>query len=216
MDYVLARHKAFALIAPKTLENVLPIISLKRFERGEMLFEEGDPPQAVYLLRSGLVKAVKYSPRSDSPIMEMIAPGRMFGMIAVMDQKPYPVSAIPLKRSEVYRIPANVFTELLEKYPSFSKEIYAEIGGHIRHAQALRSLSQEPVERRIARVLLLLSESMGMELSLRRQDLAELATCTPETAIRTLVNFRKKKLVSSAWKCVTILDIGRLKLLSGQ
>ncbi len=214
MDYFLARHKAFRSILPSSLENALPLISLLRYKRGEFIFEEGNPAQAVYLLRSGLIKAAKYSPNSDLAAMEIITPGEMFGMIAVMDKKNYPVSASSLQNSEVYRISERVFTEFLEKYPAFSKEVYSAIGRHIRHAQTLRSLSKEPAERRIAGVLALLSESMGRNMPLRRQDIAELAACTPETAMRTLANFKKNKIISSGWKRVTILDNERLNKIS--
>ena len=214
MDYFLARHKAFRSILPSSLEKTLPLISLLRYKRGEFIFEEGNPAQAVYLLRSGLIKAAKYSPNSDLAAMEIITPGEMFGMIAVMDKKNYPVSASSLQNSEVYRISERVFTEFLEKYPAFSKEVYSAIGGHIRHAQTLRSLSKEPAERRIAGVLALLSESMGRNMPLRRQDIAELAACTPETAMRTLANFKKNKIISSGWKRVTILDNERLNKIA--
>ncbi len=214
MDYFLASHKAFSSISPISIENALPLISLLHYKRGESIFEEGTPAKAVYLLRSGLIKAAKCSPNSDLAAMEIITPGQMFGMIAVMDKKNYPVSASSLQDSEVYRIPERVFSEFLEKYPAFSKEVYFSIGSHLRHAQTLRALSKEPVERRIAGVLALLSESMGKNMPLRRQDIAELSACTPETATRTLADFKKNKIISSAWKRVTILDSERLNKIA--
>ena len=210
----MASHKAFRSISPSSIENALPLISLLRYKRGESIFDEGAPAQAVYLLRSGLIKAAKYSPNSDLAAMEIITPGQMFGMIAVMDKKNYPVSASSLQDSEVYRIPERVFTEFLEKHPAFSKEVYSSIGSHIRHAQTLRALSKEPIERRIAWVLLLLSQSLGKNMALRRQDIAELAACTPETATRTLADFKKNKIISSGWKSVTILDNERLNKIA--
>ncbi len=214
MDHFLATHKAFRSISASSIENALPLISLRRYKRGEAIFEEGNPAQAVYLLRSGLIKAAKYSPNSDLAAMEIITPGQMFGMIAVMDKKNYPVSASSLQDSEVYRIPERVFTEFLEKYPAFSKEVYSAIGSHIRHAQTLRALSKEQVERRIAWVLLLLSQSLGKNMELRRQDIAELAACTPETAMRTLGDLKRNKIISSGWKRVTILDSERLSKIA--
>ena len=51
-------------------------------------------------------------------------------------------------------------------------------------------------------------------MPLRRQDIAELAACTPETAMRTLANFKKNKIISSGWKRVTILDNERLNKIA--
>jgi CRP-like cAMP-binding protein len=171
---------------------------------------------AVYLLRTGLVKAVKYSPSSELSSMEIIGPGQLFGMIAVMDDKPYPVSAIPIAACQAYRISSKTFASLLADHPDFSKQVYASVGDHLRQSQALRALSAETAQRRIAHILGVLSESMGEVLSVRRGDIAELAGCSQETAIRTLAALRKKGIISAGWKRITILDAGRLKKLLEQ
>lgn len=186
---------------------------LRKYRKGEPIFEEGSPADAVHLLRTGLVKAVKYSPSSQLSSMEIITPGQFFGMIAVLDGKPYPVSTIPLSASEAYRIPAKVFTSLLKDQPDFSRQVYALLGSHLRQSQALRALASETVERRIAHVLLVLSGSMGDVLPVRREDVAEIAGCSQETAIRTLAAIRKSGIISTGWKRITILDQGRLREL---
>ncbi|MDE2489719.1 MAG: Crp/Fnr family transcriptional regulator [Elusimicrobia bacterium] len=206
---------AFRSLSPVARAELARRLVLRRFRKGEPIFAEGAPAEAVYLLRSGLVKAVKYSPRSAQAAMELIAPGQLFGMIAVMDDKPYPVSALPIAPSEAYRIPARTFAALLAAHPDFSRRVYASVGEHLRQAQALRAISGEKVERRVARVLLTLAESMGEVLRLRREDVAELAGCLPETAIRTLADFRRKGLISSGYKRLTLLDRRRLKALAG-
>lgn len=188
---------------------------LRKHKRREVIFEEGDPPAAVFLLKSGLVKAVKYSPKVEAFAMEIIVPGRMFGMLAVMDKRPYPVSAVCINDSEAYRIPADAFEELLRRQPAFSQQVFKSMGGHLRHSQTMRSLAKEPVERRIAYILCVLGGLLGPELRVRREDIAELVGSTPETAIRALVEFRKKKLIASGWKRITLLDIGALKAFAG-
>ncbi|MFI5361050.1 MAG: Crp/Fnr family transcriptional regulator [Elusimicrobiota bacterium] len=212
-DPFLAKLPAFSELPDSLLAELAQKLILRKYCKGEAIFEEGSPADAVHLLRSGLVKAVKYSPKSQLSSMEIIGPGQFFGMIAVLDGKPYPVSAIPLSPSEAYRIPAKFFAALLAGQPKFSKQVYASLGNHLRQSQELRALSTETVERRIAHVLRILSESMGDVLPIRREDIAEIAGCSHETAIRTLVEFRKSGLISTGWKRVAILDQGRLKKL---
>lgn len=186
----------------------------RRYRKGEPVFLEGTAADAVYLLRSGLVKAVKHSPRSELAAMELIAPGQLFGMIAVMDAKPYPVTAVALAPSEAARIPAALFVALLKDRPDFARTVYASVGDHLRQAQALRALAGETVERRLAHVLLVLAGSMGPTLRLRREDLAEVVGCTGPTAIRALAALRAKGLVASGWKSVTLLDLPGLARLA--
>lgn len=216
VDYFLAGHPAFKRLPPAELAALQRALRLKEYEKGEPVFEEGRSPDAVYLLKSGLIKAVKYSAGVEPFAMEIITPGQLFGMIAVMDKKDYPVSAVPLKLSEAYRIPAAAFEALLRRHPDLSREVYAGVGGHLRQAQTLRSLFKAPVEKRIAYVLYLLAGSVGRTLEIRREEIAELVGCTPETAIRTLIALRRKKLIASGWKRIAILEPERLKELSEQ
>lgn len=199
---------------PAALRALLPRLTLRRYRKGETVFAEGAAADSVYLLRSGLVKAVKVAPRAELSAMELIAPGQLFGMIAVMDAKPYPVTAVALAPSEAYRIPAGAFAGLLSRDPAFAKTVYASVGEHLRQSQALRALAGEPVERRVAHVLLVLAGSMGPTLRLRREDIAEVAGCTGPTAIRTLAALRAKKLIASGYKSVTLLDLPGLHRLA--
>ncbi len=212
-DSFLAGLPAFRGLPASVLAGLAPRLRLRKYRKGEPVFSEGDAPDAVHLLRSGLVKAVKHSPHSQLAAMEIIAPGHFFGMIAVMDGKPYPVSAVPLSPCEAYRFPAPVFVSLMSAQPHFSKHIYASLGDHLRQSQALRALASESVERRIAHVLCALAESMGDRLTVRREDVAEIAGCSPETAIRTLASLRKAGLISTGWKRVTRLYRRRLRKL---
>jgi len=215
MDFYLARLPIFRRLPDDTRGRLDRYFILRRYGRGEPIFEEGGPAREVFLLRSGLAKAVKYSPRVEPFAMGIIVPGQFFGMIAVMDKRPYPVTVVALRDSEVYHIPAAAFEELLRNHPDFSAGVYAQIGSHLRQAQALRVLAKEPVDRRIAYILLQLQQSLGPELKVRREDVAELAGCIPETAIRVLAAFRSKGLISAGWKRITLLKPDRLRALSG-
>lgn len=211
MDRFLSSLPIFSELPAPELTALFPRMPLKSYRKGEPIFHEGSPADAVFLLKTGLIKAVKYTPQGGPASMEIIAPGQLFGMIAVMDKKPYPVSAVPISAGEAYRIPAALFAALLDRYPKFSKRVFASVGDHLRQAQSLRALAAEPVENRVAHILLVLCESMGKTLAVRREDVAELAGCTPETAIRTLAAFRKKGLIASGWKRLTVLKPEALK-----
>ncbi|MFA6028375.1 MAG: Crp/Fnr family transcriptional regulator [Elusimicrobiota bacterium] len=192
------------------LEELTRRAVLRRYRRREAVFEEGDPPRAVFLLRSGLLKALKYTPRTEPCALEVIVPGALFGMIAVLDEKPYPVSALAIQDSEAYTVPAAFFEDLLARHPRFAREVFRQVGEHLRNAQGMRALAKESAERRIARVLVLLGALLGREVKVRREDVAEMAGTTPETAVRVLADFRRRGLVSSGWKRIVVAKPDRL------
>ncbi|MDE1976686.1 MAG: Crp/Fnr family transcriptional regulator [Elusimicrobia bacterium] len=205
MDFFLACLPVFKRLPEEALERLSRALALRRYGKGQAIFMDGDAPRAVYLLKSGLVKAVKYSRREEPVTMEIIVPGGLFGMIAVLDRKTYPVSAVCIRDSEAYEIPGRVFEDLLRTNPDFSRAVYSEIGEHLRQAHTLRAMGREAVSRRIAYILHLLAQSMGKELSIGREDIAEMCSTTQETVIRTLSEFRRKKLIASGWKRIVVL-----------
>ncbi|MEK7746660.1 MAG: Crp/Fnr family transcriptional regulator [Elusimicrobiota bacterium] len=215
MDFYLARLPVFKALPPRELENLGRIFQLQRFTRKEAVFEEGGTPEAVFLLRSGLVKAVKHSPSDEVLAMEVVVPGQLFGMIAALDKKPYPVSALCLRDCEVYRVRTPEFDRLMTGFGDFARGVYSEVGRHLRHAQAARALAKEPAAKRIAYMLLRLWEALGKDLAVRREDIAELTGCTQGTVIRTLADFRKRRLISSGWKRLSLLSPERLKAAAG-
>ena len=192
-------------LAPADLERVTRAFVLRRHARGETIFSEGTAADASYLLRSGLIKAVKLSPKDDPVILEIIVPGHLFGMMPALDKRPYPVDTICLQDSEVYRIRTADFAELLHRHPPFSQAVYAEVGDHLRHSQALRSMVKEPAERRIGYILWMLSLTLGPEMRLGREEVAEMAGTTVETAIRILGRLREAGLIDARWKRIKIL-----------
>ena len=81
-----------------------------------------------------------------------------------------------------------------------------ELGRQLREAQAtIKSLAVDRVEQRIAQILLKLADKVGISekggiminLPLTRQDLADMAGTTVETAIRVMSRFTKSKIIKT-------------------
>jgi CRP/FNR family transcriptional regulator len=101
--------------------------------------------------------------------------------------------------------------------------IIEDLGRKLRDANDLiRALTTETVEKRIATVLLKLAEKVGrpeergirLKIQLSRQDLADMAGTTIETAIRVLSKFTKNRLLIKDGKHIIILDRAALTSLS--
>ncbi|MBL8024677.1 MAG: Crp/Fnr family transcriptional regulator [Elusimicrobia bacterium] len=183
----------------------------KQLTRGTALFHEGDPPRAAYLVASGLLKAVKYTPRSIVSAMDLIFPGRLCGVIALLDKRPYPLTVVALQNSEVLAMSASSFDSLMRAHSAFAQSVHQEMGDHLRHAQTMRAMATEPVERRVAHLLSLLLPETGAEVRLRREDIAELVGCIPETAIRVLADFNRRGILRTGWKRITLMDRSSLE-----
>lgn len=211
MDPYLAKLPFLSGLPTADLERVSRAFILRRYGRGETVFSEGAHADAAYLLRSGLIKAVKLSPHDDPVILEIVVPGHLMGMMAALDKRPYPVDTVCLQDSEVYRVRIEDFAELMRRHPPFSAAVYAEVGDHLRHSQDLRAMGKETAERRIGHILWMLSLSLGAEMRLGREEVAEMAGTTVETAIRVLGHLRQRRLIEARWKRITVLKPAALR-----
>lgn len=213
----------FSSLGPKEMEAVGPLFGEERYRRDEFLFYEGDPPQGLFIIKEGRVKLMKHSPQGKDLILRLSGPEEMFGEVSAFDGAPYPVSAKALEDAIVLHLPQRDFLGLLHRYPSVSLRVIEDLGRKLRDAHDLiRILTTETVERRIATVLLKLAEKVGkpedrgirLKIHLTRQDLADMAGTTIETAIRVLSKFTKDHLLMKDGRYLIILDRAALAALS--
>jgi CRP/FNR family transcriptional regulator len=187
----------------------------KRLAAGEFVFWEDDPPDWFYLLAEGKIKVVKHSSTGRDFIIAFFEPGEIFGEVAVFENRPYPASAQAVEDSVALGIRREDFLKFLSQRPEVALRIINVLGGRLRMASSrLRDLAGERVEQRLARTLLMLSSKLGPSLPFTRQDIADMAGTTTETAIRFLSNLNARKITRSARGKIVILDELKLKLLS--
>ncbi len=92
---------AIPILAPLTAEDraaLDPFCELRAYEKGNVLFEEGQPALFIQFLFVGRVKIVKAAPDRDL-ILEILGPGEPVGAVAVFEQRPYPATAVALEPS---------------------------------------------------------------------------------------------------------------------
>jgi CRP-like cAMP-binding protein len=111
----------------------------------------------------------------------------------------------------------------MHQYPQLAINSLSILATRIQEFQdRFREIATERVERRIARALLRLASQTGrklehgilIDISLTRQDLAEMTGTTLYTVSRTLSQWEKDGLVSSQREQVTILSPHKLVVLA--
>jgi CRP/FNR family transcriptional regulator, nitrogen oxide reductase regulator len=94
-------------------------------------------------------------------------------------------------------------------------KIIGVLGERLRDAQGrLRDFAGERVEQRLASVLLMLAAKIGPTLPFTRQEIADMAGTTTETAIRVMSILKDRNIIRSTRGKVTIIDEQKLRLLS--
>ena len=95
---------------------------------GEFLFREGDPADALYIVREGLLRIV-----SGSTVYETVRPGGIVGEMGIVDQGGRrSASAIAGTRSELEKIDTPAFLALIRKTPDFALEVMQVMARRLR------------------------------------------------------------------------------------
>ena len=200
-------------------EDELAVIAGLAVERslapGEFVFWEEDASEWFYVVAEGRIKIVKHSSLGKEFILAFFGPGEMFGEVAVFEDKPYPASAQAVVETKVVGIQKKDFLSFLVQRPQVAVRIISVLGGRLREAHSrLKDLAGERVEQRLARTLLMLSSRLGSTLPFTRQEIADMAGTTTETAIRFMSRLKDGGVIRSVRGKTTIIDEAKLRLLS--
>ena len=176
--------------------------TLSQVARDAVIFHQDDPCDRVWLVHSGRVKIVYQEVDGREVILEMIAPGEVFGG-AVLFFPTHPATAKGLEDSTLVSFSTEVYAQFLQRQPAVTFKLLRMLGARHRSMINMQILAGARVERRMAHILLKLADRVGqpdpdgilISISLSRQDLADMAGTTLETAIRTLSRFNQQGLI---------------------
>ena len=190
-------------------------------ERGEAIWLSGSPALFCGVVGVGFVKMTKPTPQGMEVAVELLGPGQCFGLMAVLEGRPFPLAAVAVTNCWYLKVPAHALLDVYQTCPNLRDQVVRTIGPRLRRAHDMMGrLSSGRVEERLAAVLMLLAGSYGLEdddgvllsVPLTRQDLSEMAGTTVETTIRIMSRWQKEHLVSTERRRVRVHDIEGLSM----
>lgn len=191
----------------------------------EYVFMEGDPADWFCVVVSGRVKILRQSRGGKEVVLELLGPGEPFGGVAVFEGRPYPASAQATESTVVLRIPQQPIVALAERYPSITREMALMIGRRLRAAhESVTSLASDPVEARLAAMLLRLGDREGtrgrrgitLPFHLTRQSLADMTGTTVETTIRVLSRWLKDGVLVEEASRLVLVNVDTLRAIAAR
>lgn len=204
----------FKDLTEQELQLVSRAFRTQCYEEGSFLYFQEDLATHIYVLLEGRVKMTQLTPEGQQVILHFVSPGEVFGVVAVLIDTTFPASAQVVEDSLVAIWDKSSMYDLMIRIPRIAINALSILAEHTRHFQdRIRELSTERVERRIARTLLRLARETGrrveagvlLDLSLSRQDLAEMTGTTLFTVSRTLSQWEAKGILKSGREQVIIL-----------
>jgi CRP-like cAMP-binding protein len=212
----LSETSPFNALAPDALRDLAELGQVRAVPKGARVYAEGEHAGLTYVVMTGQVQITRAASDGKPLTIEILKAGEMFGCVGCAAMGNYPCEAVAGAASDILLFPMSHIRNLLEKNLAFGRALFYDMSRRMREAQSFRTLGAETVEKRIAGVLLWLAGKFGSDLPFTRQSIAEMANTTPESAIRTLIDFRRRGLIATGWKRIAMRNSKALReLLEG-
>lgn len=177
--------------SPELATRLRAVGQTRRYTADETVFNHSDKAEFLPIVLSGRVKIFRFLSPGKEIIVNVFGPSEVFAIPPVLDGTVYPATAAALEDSELMLIFRNEFLSLLNESKEFSGSVMARMSGLLRETtRSIEILATASPEERVANILLWLAEKEGdnrpVSISLRRQDIAQIAGLATETTIRTI------------------------------
>ena len=211
----------FAGILPSDSQRIVAAARIKEFTRGESLFMEGDAVEQVALLTSGFVKISHFGKGGERVILRFCIPGDLIGAAALFSDGSHPGTAQAYSGCQALVWNESIFKGLVARWPVLHKNITALLGEELLELEErFHDVAAEEVSPRLARQLLRLMEKIGrprddgIEISLSRQELAQMIGTTLFTVSRLFSTWEARGIVKPRRLAVVVCDSQLLRALS--
>jgi len=193
-----------------------------QFKRGSQIFKQGEKSRGLICLASGKVKVYKEGVGGRQQIVKMVRQNEFIGYKALFADQPWPVSATALEDSTICVLDKSSIVKILKKNADLALKFIRLISEELVTANNRTvSLSQKHIRGRIAESLILLRDTYGYEedgitvdISLSREDIANLSNMTTSNAIRTLSIMAAEGIIRLKGRKISLLDPTLLEHIS--
>ena len=153
----------FRDLEPDDLTMLVGTVRARRFRKGEVIFHQGDPGDALHIILTGRVKISSPSDSGVEAILATLRPGEFFGSLALLDGAPRSATATAIEVTETLVLPRDRFRQLVNDVAAIRDHVFAELAHELRrltnHVEELHFLD---IAGRLAAQLARLAEEQGI------------------------------------------------------
>ena len=212
---VLAHTDFFAEADDETLQEVAKSGVERDLVRGDILFEEGDPPDSLYVVTRGRIAIAIANPidRRES-VVALMEPGDLFGDLGMLDDRPRSAMARALEPSGVLAVPYEPVLQMFDAHPRLLWNVTRMLAQRLRAMdEALADSVFLDVTGRTAKRLLELADgSEQFTLPVTQEELAGMVGASRERVNKAIASFIRLGWLEQRDRQYTITQRDRLEL----
>lgn len=96
------------------------IATRDKYKPGQIIFQEGDPCDRLYIVVSGVVEISMLVADDVTQVLGELRAGTQFGEMALIDDAPRSATAKAMEETELLTVLRDSFLDLIEHHPTFS------------------------------------------------------------------------------------------------
>jgi CRP-like cAMP-binding protein len=193
----------------------------RQYKRGDILYQEGNRISGFFCINSGIIKVFKTGFDGKEQIIRFAKKGEIIAYRSVLSNELACTSAKVIEDCQVCFIPSEILISFIRTNPDFALELMKLACHELGEANSfITDIAQKTVRERLAEVLLLLVNDFGLDnqqflnISLTREELANIVGTATESVIRLLSEFKSDKLVELNGRRIKILNTKGLGKIS--
>ncbi len=219
-ENVILAAPLFATMDESERQSLVASMVKVELNRGEVLFDEGENGDRLYIIEEGKIKLGSSSGDGRENLLAILGPGEMFGELSLFDPGPRSLSASAVSDSVLYELEHTALVRVIEERPVVAKHLLTALARRLRRTnEALADLVFSDVPGRVAKALLDLSTRFGERVDegirvahdLTQEELAQLVGASRETVNKALADFAGRGWVRREGRAVVLLDLDRLE-----
>lgn len=202
------------------------LVELDRLRRtriyapGTLVFQEGDPAEAVYCVGSGRVKLSRCAPDARAVVLGNATTGDVLGVRPLLLGKPHDLTAETTAETRICFIAKHDFLAFLKRNGDVSLRLAQKLSIDIEEAyRQVCGVVLKPTLARLAERLLALSETygeavpegIGLKTNMCHDELAELVGVSRRSLNRALGTLRSQGLIQCRRRLIIIRDLVALQ-----
>ncbi len=216
---LLAHTEVFGDLERRELEQLAQVAVPRAWQRGEVVFREGDAGDSCYVLRSGAVALIREHGDGRAIALVELRGGSMFGELALFGGERRSATAEVLEETEAVALLAPDVQRLVRSHPDIALKLLSAMASRVRSTnERLLAQSFQTVAGRVAGTLLAQARARSAEgggerdviVRATQAEIANLAGTSRESASRFLASLERDGVVALARGRVTVHEPERL------
>ncbi len=188
------------------LKDIASHMCLREYQRGDVMFWEGDPCDGMFILEQGSAKIFRLSPQGRQYIVRIVLEGDTFAEVPAFDEGPNPVNVEALETCRVWVLDSRKLRDLVREHPAFAQKVLVNFGRMLRGmVQKVSEMAFYQVTHRLARLIAEMPQEKSVPHWTQEQLAARLGTVR-EVVARSIKELERSGAIKVQDRRIQIVD----------